>query len=209
MSVTIVSESDVEPISLEEAKTHLYVEHTADDALIHWQIKAARQYCESKTALNLVTRTFDYKFTRFPYHADQNVSQIYGAYYFEIPRDPLISVTSITYTDDSQSPTTQTLSTDIYGVDTDANPPRVYLKYGQTWPNNRDFYNDITVRFLAGYVDTTASPADTSEVPEPVKAAIKLIVGDLYHNREGQTSMQTYKNPTVDMLLDCKRFFRT
>ncbi len=47
MALQITTEPLVEPISLIEAKLHLRVSTTADDALITQLIRAARIYCEN------------------------------------------------------------------------------------------------------------------------------------------------------------------
>jgi hypothetical protein len=59
-----------------------------------------------------------------------------------------------------------------------AGPARLTPIYGGSWPQTQDVINAFTVRFTAGYGTTAAS------VPYDVKAAIKLLIGHLYENRE-------------------------
>lgn len=49
------------------------------------------------------------------------------------------------------------------------------------------------------FCDTGETPFVT--FPSPVAAAVLLIVGDLYENREAQTQRELYRNKTVDFLL--------
>lgn len=68
---------------------------------------------------------------------------------------------------------------------------------------------DMLIQML---MDTaTAAAADylnmpleqmTTTVPNPIKSAAMLMVGDLYANREAQGDRQFYKNPTFENLLN-------
>ncbi|MCB9117972.1 MAG: DNA-packaging protein, partial [Caldilineaceae bacterium] len=113
----------------------------------------------------------------------------------ELPRPPLASVTSITYTDEDGA--TQTLAANNYRVDTAREPGRVVLAPGADWPSVAlDSSNPITVRFVAGY-------ADAGDVPGMAKAAILLQIGEIYANREavivGSTPQVT---PAVQRVLN-------
>lgn len=77
-----------EPITLEEAKSHLRVDIEDDDNLILNLITAARQKAESILKRALITQTWIYYPDDFP---DKD--------YIELPMPPLQSVSSVTYTD--------------------------------------------------------------------------------------------------------------
>src|SRR5690606_26519144 len=97
-----------------------------------------------------------------------------------VPLPPLQTVDSIAYIDpDGQ---TQTLDPQTYDVD--AVGGRVAPAYGEAFPATRAVQNAVTVRFTAGY----------TSVPEPIRAAMLLIIGDLYANREGQQDVRLYGN---------------
>jgi len=49
--------------------------------------------------------------------------------------------------------------------------------YQQTWPSTRSVANAVTIRFVCGYASAAA-------VPFSMLAAIKLLVGHWYSNRE-------------------------
>jgi hypothetical protein len=76
----------------------------------------------------------------------------------------------------------QQVQDSTYTVD-DVDEPAGIVPVNGIWPIAGCFPNAVRVRFTAGYVDATNSPA-TDNVPAPIKAAIKLLVGDLYANRE-------------------------
>lgn len=154
-----------EPITLAEAKLHLRVDTDADDALITAFITAARQWAEEYTWRAFVTQTWDYALDAWPHNG-----QIY------MPRPTLQSVTTVTYTDENGS--AAVMSDADYFVDVIKKPGRIVLNSNSTWPSvTLRRSSGIVIRFVAGY-------GAASAVPEQVKAAIKLIVGDLYENRE-------------------------
>jgi uncharacterized phiE125 gp8 family phage protein len=158
-----------EPLSLSEAKLHLRVDGDDEDELIGSLITAAREYCETSTNRQFVTATFVGKLDEFPTELEN------GWYEITLPRPPLQSVSSITYVDTAGA--TQTLSAGVYAADTSIEPGRVRLAYNQTWPTIRTQPNAISITFVAGY-------GDAADVPESIRAAMKLILGHLYANRE-------------------------
>ena len=141
------------PITLAEMKNHLRVElsSTEDDASLLAWIAAACEVVEAGTGANmerqkvLVATSFDMQLEEF-------------GDCIEVPRVPLISVTSITYVDTSG--VTQTLSSALYSVNTAEG--EIVPTYGQVWPATRGYESDrITVRFIAGLMAPfTAATSD-------------------------------------------------
>lgn len=153
-----------EPVTLTEAKAHLRVDGTDDDTLITVLIAAARQYYEDACRRMLITQTWRLSLDCWPANS------------LIIPKMPLITVSAIAYTDSAGA--THTLSTDVYDVDTEAQPGRVTLAYNQSWPSVELYpLNPIQITFTAGY-------GAAASVPEVDKQAIKLLVGHWYENRE-------------------------
>ena len=167
-TLTQTTAPSIEPITLTEAKAHLRIDSSTEDALISGLIAAARRMAEAYTQRQLITATYTMKMDDFPY----------GEGVIYIPRTPLGSVTSITYVDANGS--TQTLSTDVYEVlKNDVNACAV-LKPGQLWPSVRtEKYEAVTVTFTAGYGSAT------TDIPAAVRSAMYLIIGNLFENREG------------------------
>lgn len=108
--------------------------------------------------------------------------------FIDVPRPPLVSITSITYVDTNGEE--QTWATDQYDVDIPVGPRcrrgRIEPAYGVSWPTIRRQMNAVTVRFRAGYVDQSGdNPAGpVRETPPLVVAALLMDAGTLYEHRE-------------------------
>tara|TARA_Y100001963_G_scaffold88510_1_gene122293 strand:- start:1593 stop:2168 length:576 start_codon:yes stop_codon:yes gene_type:complete len=163
MSLTLSSGPGVEPLTTAEAKSHLRVDTSDDDTLIDSLILASRHFVENYTGRQLIQATWVLKRKGF-------VNELY------LPRSPLSSVSSIQYVDEDGA--TQTLAASVYTVDADSNPGRVVIAYGQDWPNLRDQINNVTITFVAGYGTAV------TDVPEPIRQAIRLLVAHYYETRE-------------------------
>lgn len=163
MGLTASTPPTTEPVTLVEAKLHLRVTHDAEDALISRLIHAARSYCEDVTGRAFIDTTYAYTLDAF-----SNVMLL--------PRSPVDSVTSITYLDTAEA--SQTLATSEYDVFTDTEPGRVELSVAGSWPGTSTRAAAVTINFVAGYGTTVF------EVPDGLRAAILLLVGNLYEHRE-------------------------
>ena len=172
------------PVSLAEAKAHLRVDYTDEDTLISAMIGAATAHLDGWSGIlgrALVTQTWLAVFEDFPTG--------------RLLRLPIGNVQSATvsYRDDSNS--SQTLNASHYYPITDSFGPALVLDGGKTWPSTYDYRPDaVSVTMVCGY-------GAASAVPEAIKAAIKLIVGDLYMNRETKITKNMTENPTVDRLI--------
>lgn len=171
MGMKIVSAPANAPVTLVEAKAHLRVDFTDDDNLINGLIAAATNHAQKFLGRFLVAQTWDYSLDAFPTKD-----------YIEIPMPPLIEVLSVSYTDESGNE--QTLSEDRYAVDEASEPGRLYLPSGVSWPATVSELNSLRIRFRAGYITPDSPPED--DVPWDLKAAILLMVGSLYENRESE-----------------------
>lgn len=154
-----------EPISLDEAKDHIRVIGEDEDLLIQSLITAAREWCEGFQQRAYVAQTRRLTLDRWPRGRT-----------IHLPRPPLQSVTSIVYTD--REGAQYTIETESYIVDTDAEPGRIVLAYGASWPS-------VALRPAAGVEITyVAGYGDASDVPQKVKQAMLLLVGHWYEHRE-------------------------
>lgn len=164
MSIRITSQPSIEPVSRDEAKTHVRYEDSDCDDEIELLVQAARQQIEQWEWRSHITQTIELTLDLFPSDV------IY------VPRPPLQSVTQIQYVDSDGE--TQTLDAADYQVDTASEPGRIKPAYGEAWPSTRDQLAAVTVTYKAGYGD------DAADVPERTKHAIKLLLGHLWRNRE-------------------------
>lgn len=173
MALFLVTAPTEEPIALDEAKLHLKVDATSEDALIDALIIAAREYVETFTHRALLPQTWDYKLDSFPCTSDGEIW---------LPKPPVTSVTSITYLDTAGA--SQTWASTNYLTDLPTGPKarkaRITPAYAVIYPATYNVLNAVTARFVCGYTNTTALTA----VPESLKAAMKLMIGHWYAFRE-------------------------
>lgn len=167
MTLKLVTGPTVEPVSLAEAKTHLRVDIDDDDAYISGLIAAAREYLEGATRRAFLTQTWRLSLDAWPWPPAQ----------IELPLPPLQAVNSIKYRDSDGTQTT--VDSGDYIVDTDSEPGRIVLDYGESWPSETLYpANPIQIEFEAGYGDAA------TDVPQYLRQAVLLLVGHWYENRE-------------------------
>ena len=146
-----------------EAKDFLKVDTTADDTLIDNLIKAATQSCEEYTNQyfmdTLVTQYSD------------NWLEVYRLY-----KSPVSTLTHIKYYDSTD--TLQTLTASNYILDNVSKPARIGLAVDGELPTLADRINAVEVKYTVGY--GTASP----DVPDGIKQAVLLTIGNWYQNRQ-------------------------
>lgn len=191
MSMTLITGPAVEPVTLNEAKLHLRVDGSTDDALITSLIVAARRSAEHLLNRALITQTWELAIDEFP--ADDVI---------ELPMSRALSIVSVKHLD--QANVEQTVSSANYTLDAAVTPGLVRLVAGASWPGTYDIANAVKVRFTAGY-----GPAAT-DVPADVVAWIKLQIGALYRNREGFAAGQSVAELPgrfFDALLDAERVY--
>jgi uncharacterized phiE125 gp8 family phage protein len=88
-----------------------------------------------------------------------------------------VSVTSVKYLDGDGVEQTLTATTD-YVVETAEFVGRIRPAYDKDWPDTRDDFNAVRVVFVAGF------GAASTNIPEPIRAALLLKIGALYNNDE-------------------------
>ncbi len=94
-----------------------------------------------------------------------------------LPRPPLATVVSIGYTD--VDGVARTLAATNYHTVTAMEPGAVVLAPLGGWPSDSLYTGlPITVQYTCGYGATAAS------VPEPLRVALRMLVGHWYENRE-------------------------
>lgn len=165
MTLKLVTEPTVEPVTLAEAKAHLRVDIPDEDALISRYIRTARQVCEVRRRESFITQTYDLYLDAWP------------AGGFKLPMGPVQSITSIVYYDEDGNEATWDSSN--YITDLVSQPARIVLKSSTSYPSTvLQEVNGVRVRFVAGYGATGAS------VPEHIRSAMLLLIGHYYENRE-------------------------
>jgi len=172
-------------ITLEEAKAHLSVDISKDDALIRSLVSAATHQAESYTGRRFVSRDFVLTLDGFPpAHSQPYLSRSMmlcnpfpQAIYF--PIYPVVSVSeircqSVDYVNGQQQLAAQTVTGTL---DRASVPARLVPAFGEVWPETAHVPGAVSITFTAGY-------GTPDQVPEDFKDAVKVLLGTLYENRE-------------------------
>jgi uncharacterized phiE125 gp8 family phage protein len=152
------------PVTLEQVKAHLRIEHSYDDDWLNDAIDEAVDYIQAMTRHQLMPATYRYTLDQFP--AENTI---------KLPLAKAQSVSSVQYIDSAGD--TQTLSSSNYTTDLDSRPARIVLKSNQSWPSTTEVPAAVTIAYVAGY-------ANAAGVPANAKALLKALVGTRYENRE-------------------------
>jgi len=201
MALKLITAPTSEPLTLEEAKAHLRVDHDDEDTLIYALIVAARQGAEHITERALMTQTWELALDWFPCVPYRRVEWKHDrllADAINIPKPPLVSIVSVKYIDTEG--VQQTLDSSAYLLDSHREPARILSVYATDWPDTREQANAVLIRFTCGY-------ADAASVPQEIKQWMLLQIGMMYENRESVAAGTISEIPYVDRLLDPYRFW--
>lgn len=164
MKFSVLTGPNFEPVSLDEAKAHLRVDHTSEDDLIATITTAARRKVEAETGRALIQQTVQAYWDEFP-DTDTLCLPVY----------PAIDLSNVMYTDDDG--VYQVWEGTNYTADLVGASPRIVRKNTVSWPDAGMYPNAVRVTYTAGSATVGAVPAE-------LKQAILLEVGLLYERRE-------------------------
>lgn len=167
MGYTVTTPPATEPLTLQEAKDYLRVTSNDDDNFITALIVSARQMAEKYCNTAFITQTITEYYNGFPPSINQA--------YLLLTVGNVQSVTFVKYKDGNGD--TQTLSTSLYVSDIYNYPARIGLSDGSTYPTTRNELNVVWIEYTAGF------GSNASDVPDLIKQAMYLIIGDMYENR--------------------------
>lgn len=183
---TLITAPAIEPLSLLDAKEHIREDLDEQDGIINALIQAARSYVEQRSWRALMTQTWDIRYDRFPPRSCA----------LALPLPPLQSVTSIQYVDADGA--TQPFTD--FQFDKTSERGRVAPTVGNEWPEVGGSLGAVVIRIVAGYGDLR------DDVPQPLRQAMKLLVGAFYEGREdeviGQGLTATALQRGADALID-------
>lgn len=163
-----------------DAKAHLRVDGSDEDAMIAAWCLAATALAQHETGRALVTQTWGIKLDQFP------VGDI------ALAMPPVASITHIKYLD--ADGVEQTVDSAAYVLAADPLRPFVRLAYGAAWPAARGDDDSVTITISCGYGAAAA-------VPEAIVAWIKLHVCSMDAGREA-AGAKIEPLPFVASLLD-------
>ena len=192
MTVRVITEPTVEPVSLAEAIdwTHADDGTAATDAALTMLIGAMRRYAENLTGRAFVQRAL------------QLILPCWQAQ-IALPYPPAVSVESVTYVDTDG--VVQTLDADLYVVHDWREPALIVPAFTAIWPSTRAVLDAVRVNYTAGYAPI-GSPADdyASGVPPQVKTWMHARIATLHNQRDQMVQGNVMQIPRdfCDGLLD-------
>ena len=157
----VITPASIYPVSLTEAKSHLKVDTTADDAYITSIIKAATQLSEEYTNRFFINTVIDQTCSDF--------AQLQTLF-----KSKVSAVAHVKYYDSDNS--LQTLSATVYDAQLNYEPSQIQLAENQSFPRITSRNDAVVARYTVGY-------GTASDVPEIIKQAILLTIGNFYQNR--------------------------
>jgi hypothetical protein len=179
--LTLVSDSGIEPISVQEMKVGMKypVGQTHEDDDLLAILQAVRAEVQNYTAQVWGCETWK--------QTQNIVSRIYRLY-----RRPVLSISSIQYISGWDADTLLTVDSGSYTLAGE------YAAARSSWPSHRGFASWVTT-YKAGVYNVT-SPTDPAQiaalraaVPPEVKRGIIQWAGHFYENREGQGPISKYE----------------
>jgi uncharacterized phiE125 gp8 family phage protein len=177
MAFKVVERPTAEPITLEELRAHLRLDANGevpshpDDALVLGYLSAAREHAELYVGFALAPQTLELALDEFPCDGDA----------LELEGGEVSSVASVVYV--SGAGELVALDPTKYVLDPYSTPAWLLPAYGSaSWPETLPVANAVRVRYSVG-----AQPLSPS-----IRAALLLLVGHLYENREETSAVQTY-----------------
>jgi len=166
-----VNTAAVNPVfTTAQAKEVLKVDVDEDDTVIDNLVSAATESCQIYTNQYFI----DTVVTQY----SDNWNEFYTLY-----KSPVDSITHVKYYDTDDS--LQTLASSNYILDNTSKPARIGIAVDGSLPNLSTRINAVEVKYTVGY--GTAS----TDVPEGIRTAIILTVGNWYENRQSVITGRT------------------
>lgn len=182
----VITAPAIEPVTWEDVTLQLRYDDPDQEIQdqIEGLITAAREWCESYQNRAYITQTLELALNKWPCRE------------IELPRPPLQSVTSVTYTDSEGN--SETWDASNYLVDDYDFVGRIVRKRSVNWPQVRlAEVNGVKVQYVAGYGDAA------EDVPQRIRQAIIALATHWFENGRCDPP------PAVYALLDMDRVVPT
>ncbi len=182
--LSLLSGPAVEPVSGAEALAHLRIGDEDELALLHGHIRAARLLVENWTGRALITQSWRWMLDGWAAKGGgewwdgvrPGAISNGSARFIELPKAPLLAVTSVTLFDDADQAAVWAAAN--YFVDTASLPGRLVLRNSAAAPAPQRSANGLQIDFTCGY---GAAPGD---VPAPLRQAVLMLAAHYFENRE-------------------------
>ena len=177
----------IEPVPVVDLHAHLRLAGTSEDSALADLIAESREWMEKRYGIAFINQTWKATFDRWPSGREEwwdgqrdghigHITQTGRNAVIELPRWPLTGITSVTVFDQNS------LSTDVdvaatFDIDTQRKRGRLSLRSGAVWPLAMRPVNAIEIVYGAGF------GAVASDVPAPLRRAIKELAAHLYTHR--------------------------
>lgn len=188
----VITPPSEEAVTLAQMKMHLQEVRSDQDTLIAQINSAARQWVEERVGRTLMDTTYELSFEEYPA----------GWSRIELRRPPVIEVETVSYTDSNGAE--QEIAADQF-VLAGGMTPFIAPAWGVTWPPTRSQVGSLKVRYRAGYAQA-GSPDQRHLIPQPLLAAIKLLAGHLFENREAVVAGTTITEVPFTVEALCKPY---
>jgi uncharacterized phiE125 gp8 family phage protein len=165
MALVLTAGPAAEPISLAEIKAHARIDGNDEDALLASLITAARMFVERTLSLAVITESWSLYLDGWPRSGT-----------IALPIQPVQAVTAVKVYDPDDTPTV--VNSESYSVDVLSDPARLVLSAGAVQLSPARLLNAFEIVFTAGYGD------EATDVPAPIRHALKLLVAHWFEHRE-------------------------
>jgi len=153
------------PLSLEEVRLYLRVDHTDEDLVIQSLIEAATTYLDGYAGtlnMALMPQTWEQRYSAFPSSPVRlTVTPVQSA--------------AVTYYDALGA--LQTVPEASYAVEVTPGGTMLALAPGEAWPDDIGSDSAVTVSYVAGHASALAVPAD-------IRHAMQLMIAAWFDNRD-------------------------
>jgi uncharacterized phiE125 gp8 family phage protein len=166
MALKLKTAPAIAPLTLVEAKAHCRVDHSDDDAMISGLIDAAVSHLDGHSGVLgrcMIEQTWELYYDNFPSGP------------LRIPLGNLMAITTVEYVDPISA---IYVTWDAANYEVDSVSVDGWVIPVDVWPTPMDTSNAIRVTFTAGY------GAAAADVPAAIRAAMLLLIGHWYANRE-------------------------
>tara|TARA_A100000171_G_scaffold16805_1_gene15281 strand:- start:619 stop:1251 length:633 start_codon:yes stop_codon:yes gene_type:complete len=190
-----------EPITLEQAKVFLRIDHTEDDHLIRRLIKTARQSIESFTGRALIRQCWTFSLNAGFAYANSDVrylsrNQSRGERGIELPKSPFLELVGPPRMVDNYG------ERDIqdYRLDTAGRVAHMHL--GSSAGKFLQGRGELFVHFWAGYGE------EAEDVPEPLRQGILMALVSLYDGRAAANDLGFMPKPLDEGVIQLIKPYR-
>ena len=162
MSMQLITEPVIEPVTLDEAKLFLRIDTPDDDVLLASLITASRRLIEQATRNCLLQQTWRFGFDVWP-----------SSLMLRLPLAPLLSLSAVTVMDGAGNRMAQNLAN--FQINPTSMPPTVQSK--SMPPISAASEGGIQLAAVFGYGTTATS------VPQALRVSVLMVLSQFYETR--------------------------